>query len=276
MRISISIIIIVLSFIFIACNTIAKNNKNAIAKTETNQNFKIDTSYSTIHVFVALCDNKYQGIVPVPAKIGNGQDTKNNLYWATAFGIKTFFKNSKEWKLVRTQAIDSTILERVVFKHTTKNIYLIADAYNGRAIKQCSIDFLKSCAFQEYDTIQIQHKIIGINGYSELSAYIGHDGLMDFSLENTFQNQTDKHKDAIVLACISKKYFAPYLKSSNATPLVWSTGLMSPEAYTLYDALSGYINHETPNKITERAAIAYSKYQKCSLTAAKKLLVSGW
>src|SRR5688572_22804615 len=27
-----------------------------------------------IHIFVALCDNKYQGIVPVPAKIGNGQD----------------------------------------------------------------------------------------------------------------------------------------------------------------------------------------------------------
>jgi len=27
----------------------------------------------TIHVMVALCDNKYQGIAKVPAKIGNGQ-----------------------------------------------------------------------------------------------------------------------------------------------------------------------------------------------------------
>ena len=27
-----------------------------------------------IHVLVALCDNQFQGIVPVPAKIGNGDD----------------------------------------------------------------------------------------------------------------------------------------------------------------------------------------------------------
>lgn len=27
-----------------------------------------------LHVLVALCDNEHQGIVPVPAKIGNGDD----------------------------------------------------------------------------------------------------------------------------------------------------------------------------------------------------------
>ncbi|EDY21883.1 hypothetical protein CfE428DRAFT_0008 [Chthoniobacter flavus Ellin428] len=34
-----------------------------------------------IHVFVALADNATQGIVPVPAKIGNGDDAEHNLYW---------------------------------------------------------------------------------------------------------------------------------------------------------------------------------------------------
>src|SRR5213596_1995295 len=33
------------------------------------------------HVLVALADNKYQGIVPVPAAIGNGDDPVRNLYW---------------------------------------------------------------------------------------------------------------------------------------------------------------------------------------------------
>lgn len=28
----------------------------------------------TIHVFVALCDNEHQGIVPVPEIFGNGDD----------------------------------------------------------------------------------------------------------------------------------------------------------------------------------------------------------
>jgi hypothetical protein len=34
-----------------------------------------------IHVTVALCDNQHQGIVPVPALIGNGRDSRNNLYF---------------------------------------------------------------------------------------------------------------------------------------------------------------------------------------------------
>jgi hypothetical protein len=47
-----------------------------------------------IHVLVALCDNIHQGIVPVPEKIGNGQDPRNNLYWGCEFGVKTFLKNN--------------------------------------------------------------------------------------------------------------------------------------------------------------------------------------
>jgi hypothetical protein len=33
-----------------------------------------------IHVFVALADNVHQGIVPVPAALGNGDDPARNLY----------------------------------------------------------------------------------------------------------------------------------------------------------------------------------------------------
>src|ERR1700741_56402 len=36
---------------------------------------------ATIHVFVAMVDNEHQDVQPVPAKIGNGEDLENNLYW---------------------------------------------------------------------------------------------------------------------------------------------------------------------------------------------------
>jgi hypothetical protein len=36
---------------------------------------------ATIRVFVALADNAAQGILPVPAAIGNGDDAQRNLYW---------------------------------------------------------------------------------------------------------------------------------------------------------------------------------------------------
>lgn len=236
----------------------------------------IDTSSKTIHIFVALCDNKYQGIVPVPAKIGNGQDLGNNLYWGCGYGIRTFFKNSKEWKLLRTQKPDSIKLERLVFKHRTKNYYLVADAYNGKYIKKCTQDFLRSSCGSAKDTVMINNKIIGCSGNANLLAYIGHDGLMDFQLSENFKNTDGKKREIIILACYSKSYFGPHLKTANINPLVWSTGLMAPEAYTVHDAIIGYTNKETNESIRTRAALAYSTYQKCSVKAARNLLVTGW
>jgi len=117
---------------------------------------------------------------------------------------------------------------------------------------------------------------LGIGGNASLLAYIGHDGLMDFQLSETFPNTDNKQRDVIILACYSKHFFSPHLKTANVTPLLWTTHLMCPEAYTLHDALTGYVNGETNGNIRERAAAAYAKYQKCSLKAAKGLLVSGW
>src|SRR5262245_57039506 len=58
---------------------------------------KIKNPGRVVHVLVALCDNENQGIVPVPAAIGNGEDPPKNLYWGAAFGVKTFFTRSKNW-----------------------------------------------------------------------------------------------------------------------------------------------------------------------------------
>ena len=237
---------------------------------------KTDTLQKVIHVFVALCDNKYQGIVPVPAKIGNGQDPDNNLYWGCAFGIRSYFKNSKNWKLLKKYPIDSMKLERLIFKHTTADYYLVADAYNGKYIKQCTIDFLRSCAGIHKENLSVNNKSIGISGNAALISYIGHDGLMDFELNEKFENADNLTRKTIILACISKKYFAPYLSATKANPLLWSTGLMSPEAYTLHDALESYIKNEPGTNIRNSAAKAYSKYQKCSENASRKLLVSGY
>jgi hypothetical protein len=235
-----------------------------------------DSSIKTIHVFVALCDNKYQGIVPVPAAIGNGQNPNSNLYWGCSAGIRTYFKNSREWTLVKRYKPDNVRLERLVFKHKIKKYYLVADAYDGRYIKQCTIDFLKSCSGQIKDTLQINGAAIGTNGNGKLIAYIGHDGLMDFTLQERFENTDSLKRDAIILACKSKKYFTPLLAPTRTNPLVWTTGLMCPEAYTLHDALTGYIHNEPAESIRSKAAKAYAKYQRCSEKAARNLLVTGY
>ena len=231
----------------------------------------------TIHVFVALCDNINQGIVPVPSKLGNGQDIKGNLYWSALYGVKTHFKNSKDWILISSKKdIGKNILERVLFKHKTTNTYLLADAYDGKYIKQTTIDFLEALAGRNTIEISYKEQVLKFGGTSKLLAYIGHDGLMEFDVNGNFEPINDNKRDAIILACISKNYFKPYIKKTNANPLVWTTGLMAPEAYTLKWAIDGWILNETDEQIRERAAKAYNHYQKCGLKGASNLLVTGF
>ncbi|WP_298519621.1 hypothetical protein [uncultured Kordia sp.] len=230
-----------------------------------------------IHVFVALCDNVNQGIVPVPKALGNGQSPRTNLYWGALYGVKTHFKRSKDWKFVKTiPSNNPKILERIVFKHKTSNTYLLADAYDGKYIKQTTIDFLEASSGDNPTEITVNDQKLSFGGNSDLVAYVGHDGLMEFSLSNKFSPKNTKKRDAIILACISKDYFKPYLQQTGANPLVWSTGLMSPEAYTLKWAIDGWILNESDAAIRERAAKAYHKYQKCGMRGARGLLVTGY
>lgn len=235
-----------------------------------------DSSIKTIHIYVALCDNKYQGIVPVPSKIGNGQDPDNNLYWGCAYGIKTYFKNSKDWKIIKCYKKDSVILERAIFKHLKSDYYLIADAYDGQFIKQTTTDFLNSSSGNKNDTVHVNNIIMGIGANSKMISYIGHNGLMDFQINQKFTNKDNIKRDIAILACFSQKYFSPHLTNANINPTLWSTGLMAPEAYIIHDAIAGYILKETNEAIKIRAAKAYSKFQKCSEKSARNLIVTGW
>jgi len=168
------------------------------------------------------------------------------------------------------------VLERLVFRHQGGNVYLVADAYQGKKIKQAISQFLGSAAGARTDSVTVGALRLPIAGGAEMLVYIGHNGLMDFSLDSYPKNSGEKKRDVIILACKSRQFFSEAIKLADAEPVLWTTGLMAPEAYTLKDALEGWISREPREKIRERAAASYDKYQKCGLTAARRLLVSGW
>ena len=234
-----------------------------------------------IHVFVALCDNVNQGIVPVSASLGNGDNPATNLYWGAGFGVKTLFSKSNDWQLVATMpGPDPAVLERVIFKHKREDIYLIADAYRGKEIAQATWNFLESASGRPGNAIDVKqgNKTTTINsgGSAELLVYIGHNGLMDFTLKSTPTTRDERRRRAIILACASKQYFGKVLERTGATPLLWTTNLMAPEAYILSAALDGWISRESDDQIRMRAAQAYNKYQHCGLKAANNLFATGW
>ena len=234
-----------------------------------------------IHAFVALADNEHQGIVPVPAKLGNGADPARNLYWGASAGVKTFFARNPNWALLDCKVNPRPdVLERCIFKRHDRDVYLVADAYRGDAIKKAIIDFLDAAAGAGPERVagsmQSHQPPLTAGGGSNLVAYVGHDGLMDFRLPTTTSKKNDSRREAIILACASKQFFFEPLRAAGAHPLLWTTGLMAPEAYTLESALDGWIENETAEQIRERAAVAYDKYQKCGLRGARRLFASGW
>lgn len=99
---------------------------------------------------------------------------------------------------------------------------------------------------------------------------------MDFRLPTHPKRRDDRERRAIILACASKQYYAPVLEQSGATPLLWTTNLMAPEAYVLAAAIEGCTRKETDEQIRLRAAEAYHKYQHCGLKAARGLFATGW
>jgi len=240
---------------------------------------RAQTSARVVHVFVALADNQHQGIIPVPPILGHGDDPQRNLYWGAAFGVKTFFKTSKEWQLLFCgRGSKASILERCVFKNRKEDVFLVADAYQGREIKLAVTDFLSAAAGVSSETIQAKGDAgdvsISGQGAADLVAYVGHDAFMDFQIVPIAGARGNRPRRAIVLACASKAFFGPYLRQTGAEPLLWTTGLMAPEAYTLEAALSGWIEHEDDEAIHRRAARAYDKYQKCGSKAALRLFAA--
>ncbi|TND08041.1 MAG: hypothetical protein FD123_2595 [Bacteroidetes bacterium] len=233
-----------------------------------------------IHVCVALCDNDSQGIVPVPKKIGNGNDPNQNLYWGCGYGVRTFFTNAGDWQKVATvKNAAPNVLERCVFKHRRYDVILVADAFRGARIRQCTEKFLDNASGNCTDTLSVNltsgKKLINL-GDAQLVCYVGHDGLMDFSIDNPPKNKGGIKKDVIILACVSRSYYREAVKLAGANPLLWTTGLMAPEAYTLKAAVDGWILKEDGQSIRKRAAEAYNQYQKCGIKGAMNLFATGW
>lgn len=205
-----------------------------------------------IRVFVALCDNKTQGIVPVGQKIGNGNDADANLYWGCSDGLPIHFRRSGRWKTTKTEKdLSPTVLRRIEFTHSSGDMNVIAEAYRGSEIRQCLIDFEEAAS----------------SGHFSLVAFIGHNGLMDFRLPE-IEAKAGNRTDVIVLCCLSEKHFSSRLIKLGCRPVLMTQQLMYPGSFLLHDALESWVKGGTLDDIRNAAGRAYSTNQTISVKAA--------
>ncbi len=236
-----------------------------------------------IHVVVALCDNANQGIVPVPKALGNGQNPQTNLYWGALYGVRTHLPRASSWiRIDAGQSVDPRILDRAVFFARLNRgekfvpVYIVADAWDGASIREALQAFLGMSAGGSAESVAVTHGPEALElqagGASHLLVYVGHNGLMEFSLEMPSPSETKSTpRSAMVLACASKSYFLDHLQLLDAHPLLLTTGLMAPEAYTLDSAIQSWVGGNGAEAVVEAAAVAYNQYQKCGIRGARRL-----
>jgi len=215
-----------------------------------------------ISVIVSLVDNESQGIVPVPAKIGNGDDPHNNLYWGAAYGVKTFLSKANGWRNLGCEKdINDTIMERCQFAWKD-NLTVTADAYRGSRIDQAMLDFMQQAATPPNAAMR------------EMVVFIGHDGLMDEQNQpiiERFPKHAGHDKQAVVLACMSEEFFSEHLLAAGAKPVVTTYSFMAPEAYVLEAVARGFANQASETELRSSASAAYAKYQRISAKAGKSV-----
>jgi hypothetical protein len=205
----------------------------------------------SVGVFVALCDNEHQGIAPVPAKIGNGDDPERNLYWGCTEGLKGVFDQSATWTLVEKveKPEDEYVLRRRIYRHKMGKLTLDAHAYRGSSIKNCIQDFEIALQLGAYDLV----------------VFLGHNGLMDFDLpELKSVARIGKKPDCIVLCCKSEPYFKTRILSLEGRPILLTTQLMYPGAFILHDVIKVWRKGDDLKAIRKCAGSAYARNQNLS------------
>ena len=232
-----------------------------------------------VHVFVPLCDNENQGIVPTSAKLGNGLDLRNNLYWGVRHGMKTIFKLNKNWKLIATTIpTDTNVLERVIYqrKYGKATVNLVMDAYRGDKMKETLEDYFNSIAENKLDSIYTIPKTMPIYGNADLLVFNGHNGLMDTEISYKITQTNIREKDAISIACSSKYYFENHYKKMNAFPLVVTNYSLYPGGFILEGIIDKWATFNTDEKIRQEAGNSYHEVKKCGLKGARNIFHSGW
>ena len=214
--------------------------------------FHVTAAPQQARVFIALCDNKSQGIVPVGEKIGNGDDPDANLYWGCSDGFGSFFRRSERWKTVSLEKdVSPAILRRLQMSHASGKMELNAEAYRGSNIKDCVRDFESAAASGKYDLV----------------AFIGHNGLMDFEIPAPAVTPGNKTR-VVVLCCLSEKYFADRLRALGCEPILMTRQLMYPGSFLLQAAIEKHLAGADLAAIRAAAASAYARNQKISTKAA--------
>jgi hypothetical protein len=203
----------------------------------------------TVHVDVALCDNAI--LVCGGHGLGDGDDPRRNLYWATSGGLRGWFERpGSGWSrfgLVRNP--DPRVVEQVSYLRTVEpndfwrargvdrpfRVIVNAVGWRGRHIGSALT------AFAAETTGDGAH----------VAAYVGHNGWMD-TPSFAWPRPGPQPVGVIAIACLTKLYMRP------ALPLVLTQSLLFAGSHALDGAVQAVARGSSLPEIRDAAARAYA------------------
>jgi hypothetical protein len=120
-------------------------------------------------------------------------------------------------------------------------------------MKQCIIDF----------------EAVVLHGSYDMVVFIGHNGLMDFTLPSPTKSPNQPRRlDCVVLCCKSADYFQPRLTAAGGRPLLLTTQFMYPGSFILAAVAESWLDGAKRTQLRASAGAAYARNQKISRRAA--------
>jgi hypothetical protein len=241
-----------------------------------------------ITVYVALCDNDSQGIVPVKNRaICRGDDPANNMYWATRGGLAGYLKRAG-WRRVHTaEPAEGPVLVRAVWRSSLDTggaladrgvkgrttAYIVGLAYRGREIRTAMIDYFPAVHGDAPLNGALETgESIAAGGASHVVGYVGHDYFYDTDEPETLlaeaTGDSAQAKGVFALSCSGHRLIRPGLQRSNVHILLLNRTLAFPGAWTVGGIAKGVALGQNGAGIRREAAVAFSEGMGISLGAA--------
>jgi hypothetical protein len=230
-------------------------------------------------VYVALCDNDSQGIVPVKnPRICDGRRPEANMYWATRGGLKGYLKRAG-WKRVSTvEEPRAGVAMEVVWHKRYRargelrkrgargsfDVYLVSVVFWGDRIREANIEYLRAVNRDDSRRFDLGDRgEVVYGGASHVVGYIGHDYFFDVSdpleLIAPTRGDSELHKGSFALACAGHQLIRPAITRDNSHILLLNRHLAFPGAWTVGGLIRGITAGQDGRGIHREAAKEFAK-----------------
>jgi len=241
-----------------------------------------------ITVYVALCDNDSQGIVPVKNRaICRGDDPADNMYWASRGGLAGFMRRAGWKRVAFAETPGGPILVRSAWrkvlladgKLSERGVkgpvptYVVGLAYRGREIRTAMIDYFHAVHRDAPLNIALETgETIAAGGASHAVGYVGHDYFYDTAEPEALLAEATGDsalaKGAFALSCTGNRLIRPGLLRPNVHILLLNRTLAFPGAWSVGGIAKGVASGRDGAGIRREAAAAFSLGMGISLGAA--------